>query len=294
MSATDAPGGPAAAPSCPRHPDRPSYVRCQRCERPTCPECQRPAAVGVQCVDCVAEQARTTRQHRTVLGAPVRADDRPYVTLTLIGLCVLSWLAQRVIGWDGWTSQLVFRPVLGDTEPYRALTAAFLHSESPFHILLNMYALWIVGPQLERVLGRARFAALYLVSAVAGSVAFLLLAAPGGDAWFTPVLGASGAVFGLFGAFAVISRRLDRRASGIYSLLAINLVIGFVLPNIAWQSHLGGLVVGAAIAAGFAYAPRERRRTWGVAVPALALGLVVGAAMLRYATAPSLVELVFR
>lgn len=232
------------------------------------------------------------RQARTVLGAPVRTDDRPYVTMVLIGLCVLSWVAQRTIGWDGWTSNLVFAPFLGESEPYRALTAAFLHAETPFHLLVNMYALWMVGPPLERLMGRARFLALYLVSAIGGSVAYLLLASPTSDAWFSSVVGASGAVFGLFGAFAVVSRRLDRRDSGIYTLLGLNLVIGFVIPGIAWQSHLGGLAVGAAIAAGFAYAPKERRRAWAVAAPALALAVVVGAAVLRYATAPSVAELI--
>ena len=257
-----------------------------------CPECQRPAAVGVQCVDCVAEQARKVRQPRTLLGAPVRADDRPYVTLTLIGLCVLSWVAQQTLGWDRWTSNLVFAPFLGETEPYRALSAAFLHADAPYHLLLNMYALWMVGPVLEGLLGRARFLALYLVSAIGGSVAFLLLAAPTSEAWFTSVVGASGAVFGLFGAFAVVSRRFDRRDTGIYVVLALNVVIGFVIPGIAWQSHLGGLAVGAAVAAGFAYAPQERRRVWAVAAPALALAVVVSVAVLRYATAPSVAELI--
>lgn len=276
-------GPPEGPPVCPRHPDRVSYVRCQRCGRPTCPECQRQAAVGVQCVDCVAEAARAVPQARTVFGGPVRAG-RPVVTLGIVAACVVSFLLQQA-GPD-WTLRWAFWPAIGEIEPWRFLTVAFLHSPSSvFHILFNMYALWMVGPFLEQAFGRARFAALYVLSAVAGSVGVLLLASPLDVSWRTLTVGASGAVFGLFGALFVVMRRLSRDVRGIAVLIVLNVVIGFVLPDIAWQAHLGGLVVGAGLAAVYAYAPRERRAVAAVAGSALVALLLVGLALLRYSLA---------
>jgi membrane associated rhomboid family serine protease len=247
-----------SAPVCPRHPDRESYVRCQRCERPVCPECQRPAAVGVQCIDCVRQQTRGARQPRTTFGGRV-SGERPTVTLTLIGACVAMFVLQQIPGL-GITSQFAFYPILADMQPWRFLTAAFLHSPSWFlHIAFNMYALWLLGPYLEGLLGRLRFAVLYLVSALGGSVGYLLLADPLGRSWVTPTVGASGAVFGLFGAIVVVNRRLGRQMNQILVVIAINGVIGFLVPGIAWQAHLGGLVTGAAVAGTLAYAPRVRR-----------------------------------
>ena len=185
---TPSTGGPVpgAVPVCPRHPDRVAYVRCQRCERPTCAECQRPAAVGVHCVDCVREAARTAPVTRTAFGAPVRAG-RPVVTLTLIGLCVLSFLLQQVPG-ISWTGGLIFSPAAGQVEPWRFLTAAFLHDPQVIlHLAFNMYALWILGASLENALGRARFLTLYVLSAIGGSVMVVLLASPTSDSWYTAV-----------------------------------------------------------------------------------------------------------
>ena len=272
----------AGPPVCPRHPDRISYVRCQRCARPVCPECQRQAPVGVQCVDCVAEAARSARPTQTALGGRV-TDGRPVVTITIIALCVVSFVLQLAV--PGWTNQWFFSPAAGQVEPYRFLTTAFLHSTSIFHILFNMYALWIVGPFLENALGRARYIALYLISAVAGSVGVLLLASPLSVSWVTGAVGASGAVFGLFGAVLVVLRRLGRNAQSFLMIIGLNLVIGFVVPGIAWQAHVGGLVVGAGLGAAYAYAPRLRRREVGIVATVVAAALVVGLALLKYASA---------
>ena len=250
-------------PVCPRHPDRESYVRCQRCNRPTCPECQRPAAVGIQCVDCVAEGARTVRQARTVFGGSP-TDGRPLATMTIIGICVVVFLGQQAV--PGLGSRIAFVPALGQSEPWRFITSAFAHG-GLMHIAFNMYALWVMGSYLEPMLGRARFVAIYVLSALGGSVMYLLLAAPTSIAdamagnygmWRTGAVGASGAVFGLFGAFLVLQRRLGRSAAGMYVIIGINAVIGFVLPNIAWQAHLGGFLTGAAAAAAIAYTGRNR------------------------------------
>lgn len=280
-----------APPVCPRHPDRVAYVRCQRCGRPTCPECQRPAAVGIQCVDCVREQARTVRTGRTIFGGPV-TDGRPTVTLAIIVACGVVWLAQLTT--SGVTNALDFVPSLGWSEPWRFLTSAFAHSPAmPLHILFNMYALWIVGQYIEPLLGRARFLALYVISALGGGVMVLLLASPpdpntlqlSASAWNTGVVGASGAVFGLFGGLLVLNRQLGRSSAGMWATLAINAVFGFVVPRISWQGHLGGFLSGLAVAAVIAYAGRQPKRQWlGLAVVTVVL---VAAAVAKYLTLPA-------
>jgi membrane associated rhomboid family serine protease len=231
--------------------------------RPTCPECQRPAAVGIQCVDCVAEGRKTVRQGRTVFGGAV-TDGRPVATMAIIGICLVVFLAQMTV--PGLDNRVSFVPALAQSEPWRFVTSAFAHGGLT-HIAFNMYALWVMGTYLEPMLGRARFVAVYLLSALGGSVMYLLLSAPPSAAevatgdygtWWTGAVGASGAVFGLFGAFLVLQRRLGRSAAGMYVIIGINAVIGFVLPNIAWQAHLGGLLTGAAVAAAIAYSGRNR------------------------------------
>ena len=281
-----------AEPVCPRHPDRVAYVRCQRCGRPTCPECQRPAAVGIQCVDCVREGQKSMRMPRTQFGAKVTPDGRPVVSLAIIVIAVAVWLLQTVS--PRVTTELAFRPVLGVDEPWRFLTAAFAHSPgSPLHILFNMFALWQIGQYLEPMLGRVRFAILYLVSAFGGSVGYLLLASPpalpltqagiNASSWITPVVGASGAVFGLFGALLVLNRHLGRSSGPMFGVLAINAVLGFVLPGIAWQAHLGGLVTGAALAAVIAATASQGRRRFQLPALAAVLVLVAVAAVAKYA-----------
>jgi membrane associated rhomboid family serine protease len=279
--------GSQEAPVCPRHPDRVSYVRCQRCGRPACPECQRPAAVGFQCVDCIREQAASAPARRNAFGGAVRGDT-PVVTYALIGLCVVVYLLQLVI--PGITRSFAYAPVYTagaggviPAEPWRMLTAAFLHSPSSFlHIAFNMYALYILGKVLEPAMGRARFLALYLISALGGSIGVLLLS----DNPLQPVVGASGAVFGLFGALFIVQRKRGGDVRQIVVLIAINAVIGFVVAGIAWQAHLGGLIAGAACAAAIAYAPRGVRQArtqllgLGGVVVLLALLTFVGVSLL--------------
>ena len=237
--------------------------------------------MGIQCVDCVAQAAKAVPTQRTAFGGAVRGG-RPVVTLTIIGICVVSWVLQLVTGGD-WTQRWAFAPVVGIEEPWRFLTAAFLHSSSVLHILFNMYALWLVGPFLEQVFGRGRFAALYVLSAVGGSVGYLALATPTIDGgWATPVVGASGAVFGLFGAIIPVLRRMGRNATQIVVLIAINMAIPFFVPGIAWQAHLGGLVVGLALGAGFAAAPRERQALVGWLLPAVVGVVLVAVTIWRY------------
>ena len=285
MTQPPLPGGTppteSAVPVCPRHPGRESYVRCQRCERPVCPECQRPAAVGVQCVDCVKQQNKGMRPARTVFGGTVRAG-KPRITQGLIAACVLVYLGQ--LASPEITSRFQYVPALTASEPWRMITAAFLHSPGLFlHIVFNMYALWLTGPYLEALIGRARFIALYLLSAFGGSVFYLLLVPPyDADGYARAAVGASGAVFGLFGALVVVNRRLNRDVSQILVIIALNAAIGFYPGiNIAWQAHLGGLVTGAVAAAALAFAPQQRRSTvQAVVLGAVAL-LLVGLTVLR-------------
>jgi membrane associated rhomboid family serine protease len=274
-----------AEPVCPRHPGTVAYVRCQRCGRPTCPACQRPAAVGVQCVDCVAEGARSVRGATTVFGGRV-TDGRPLVTWTIMAICAVVWLGEltstRVY------QEVAFAPFLGESEPWRFLTSAFAHSPSvPLHIMFNMYALFVLGGYLEPALGRARFLAAYLVSALGGSVVYLLLTPrpdlslpPQGQAWYGGMVGASGAVFGLFGVYLVVNRVLKRSNTAMFGTLAINAAFGFLYPGIAWQAHLGGLLTGIACAGAVAaFRAKERRGLqWAgfAAVTALLVVLTVG------------------
>jgi membrane associated rhomboid family serine protease len=160
-------------------------------------------------------------------------------------------------------------------EYYRLLTSAFLHA-GVMHILFNRFALAQIGPILEHALGRARYLSLYLLSALGGSVAAFLLAPPA-----QPSVGASGAIFGLFGAYYVVVRRLGGETGPIVVLLAINLVITFTVPNIDWRAHLGGLVTGAVRAAAFAYAPRGPRQAGlhAGACVAVAVAFVVAVVM---------------
>ena len=289
-------GIPAAEPSaeipvCPRHPDRPAYVRCQRCGRPACPDCQRAAAVGFQCVDCVNETKRTTATPRSVYGgAP--AVGRPLVTIGLIAACAVVYVLQWIVPNDGIYQDFAFAtvyatPEYGAFEPWRMLTSAFLHSQGfILHIVLNMYMLWMFGQALEPLLGRIRFLALYLLSAVGGSVGYLLLTPayiPGQP--LTGVVGASGAIFGLFGAMLVVQRHRGGDTRQLWVLIAINGVIGFVVPQIAWQAHLGGLITGALCAAVIAYAPRgPRRGLLQAAGLVLVVCLLIAATALRVAT----------
>lgn len=273
------PTGAPALPTCPRHPDRVALVTCQRCGRPTCPECQRPAPVGIQCVDCVNEGAKQVRRAGGIFGGTVTRG-RPTVTYTLIAICVVVWLGQKVV--PSLTSDIWFAPAEAGSQPWRMLTAAFAHSpDSIFHILFNMYALWVCGQYLEPLLGRARFLALYLISAFGGSVGVMLLAGSPttireaqASGWLTPTVGASGAVFGLFVALVVLNRHLGRDYSQIIVLIVINAVLGFVVAGIAWQAHLGGAITGgicAAIITGFKSRPQLQWAAMGGLLIALVL-----------------------
>ncbi|MGE2729488.1 rhomboid family intramembrane serine protease [Mycolicibacterium vaccae] len=258
MSYPYQPGGQQPpVPTCYRHPDRATWVRCTRCGRFICPECMRSAAVGHQCPDCVGAAARTAPVVRTPLGGRRRDSTVPLVTYALIAINVVMFILQSAS--SALERDLVlWAPAVADGDLYRLLTSAFLHY-GLVHLLFNMFALYIVGPPLEMALGRMRFVSLYLLSALGGSVLVYLLSSLN-----SATAGASGAIFGLFGATFVVGRKLNADVRGVIAIIVLNLVITFVIPlvssqNISWQGHLGGLVTGAAVAAAYAYAPARQR-----------------------------------
>jgi membrane associated rhomboid family serine protease len=225
----------------------------------------RSASVGFQCPDDVAAGAQSVREGRTVFGGKV-SGDTSRVSIALVALNVLVFVAGLALGERELQEAYGNLPgpvLLNDGsiggvmtgEYYRLLTAAFLHG-GPFHLAMNMFALATLGPTLESALGRTRYLALYLLSALGGSTLSFLLSSPGQLG-----VGASGAIFGLFGAYYVVVRRLGGETRQIVTLLGINLVITFAVPIIDWRAHLGGLVVGALVAAALAYVPKGPRRT---------------------------------
>ncbi|MFT4235410.1 MAG: rhomboid family intramembrane serine protease [Microbacterium sp.] len=238
---------------CYRHADRQSFVMCQRCLRTICPECQTQGPVGVICPECMKEQKRNRTpaqkraQRRWGSGGAVALSGggtrvTTWLAIVIAGAYVLSLLSMAIPAFDvkGW---LLFWPPYiypqsGFFEPWRLLTVSLTHS-GIWHVGLNLLSLWMIGRVLEPIIGGARFLALFLLSTLGGSVAVALLA------FDTPVVGASGAIFGLVGALVVIARRLGGDITGILIMVGINLVIGFIPGfNVAWQAHVGGLVTG--------------------------------------------------
>jgi membrane associated rhomboid family serine protease len=231
------------------------------------------ASVGFQCPECVQAGRRMQREARTVLGGKPTASTS--VTSAIIGLSLIAFVGQMSMGISASAMRFGMLPsgIALAGEWWRLLSAAFLHG-GVLHIAFNMYILWIVGQQLERILGHSRFLALYLVSAIGGSVASYAF-----SAFHTVSVGASGAVFGLMGAFVVTGRRLRFDVSQIVVLIGLNTVIGFVVPGIDWRAHMGGLLTGAVLALIYARAPRRGRSTWqwsGVAVVVVAVMAFAG------------------
>ena len=241
-------------PTCPRHSDRVSYARCKRCMRPACGECQINLDVGMICPDCYRElygrqyQARTPRRFV------------PYVTYTLIGINVVVYLLQLIIPqyWVYSMFALKWDYTEFTGEYYRVLTSGFLHSQNDYsHIVMNMLSLYIFGIALEQMMGWWRYLLVYLFSIVGGSFGVLLLDDPTAE-----VVGASGGIFGLIGAYLVIMVVLRERDNirALMIMIAVNVAFGFLVPGISWQAHAGGFVIGA-LATVVLLAPQIIQRT---------------------------------
>ncbi|MDP9091955.1 MAG: rhomboid family intramembrane serine protease [Actinomycetota bacterium] len=251
---------------CYRHPNREAGVRCTRCDRPICPECMRPASVGFHCPDDVNIARKSVRAPRTSVGARLMQSP-PYVTFALIAANVVIYLITVAQSGKGFTGplgvplhrlfdnwQLQPLAVKQRSEYYRLLTSAFLHV-SVLHIGSNMLALFFIGPPLERLLGRWRFSAVYLLGALGGSAAVY--------AWGdinVPEVGASGAIFGLFAACLVFVRKLGLDLQWLVGIIVINFVLTFSIQNISRLGHLGGFVAGGLAALAIGGMPHLRQR----------------------------------
>jgi membrane associated rhomboid family serine protease len=246
-----------------------------------------PAAVGFHCPECVAEGRKTTRAARTIYGGVVRPGEQPgLITKALIAINVVMFVitiasGAGVINGSGSSSiydhLALSPPAVANGEWWRLFSSAFLHF-GILHIAFNMYALWIFGPVLESVMGKLRFSALYLLGGLGGSVLSVAL----GPLDATSA-GASGAIFGLFGAYYLIARHRNDNTQSIAFTIVANLVLSFSVSNIDWRGHVGGLITGTAVAAVIAYAPRGPRRDLvqaagvGVVAILLAAGSVLAA-----------------
>lgn len=266
---------------CASHPDRPTGLACSRCGRPACPECLRPAAVGQHCTQCVKEGNASVRRARTVAGAPT-GGTYGLVTYILMGLNVLAFVvtaAQSRSILDNAADSPLFRawalfpPAVARGDFERLIGSGFLHI-GLFHLLVNMFALYIIGRDVEAILGRARYVAVYVVSLLGGAASVMLLESP-----LSLTAGASGAIFGLLGAQAVILLKLKRSATPVLVVIGLNIVISISIPGISLWGHTGGLVAGALATAGILFLPgntRSSRAGWSAvaAVAALALAII--------------------
>lgn len=294
---------PAGVPVCYRHPGRETHISCQRCGKHICPDCMREASVGFHCPDCVAEGRRSVRQATNPYGG--RPSARPELTTyALMAVNLAVFVALLVAGGAGSAlgRALLLVPLgscrpnarevytgIGDGAtcanlgtwvegvatgaPWQLITSGFAHV-SALHIGLNMLMLYLIGPQVERVMGRGRFLALYGLALLGGSTAVMWLSEP-----YSSTLGASGAVFGLIGALLVVVLKVGGDPRQLLLWLGLNVVISVVgAAGISWQGHLGGFLAGVAAALVIAYAPRERRvllQTLGlVALTGILLALI--------------------
>jgi membrane associated rhomboid family serine protease len=292
------PGG--GVPTCYRHPGRESYIRCQRCDKTICPDCMNDAAVGFQCPDCIKAGAKQTRSGRTAYGG-LRPTDASTTSVTLIVVNVAVWVGLLAAG--GFASRLfdlmalrpqaacrlpqalysadgaectfggTLMPGVADGAYWQLLTSMFTHV-SPLHLAFNMLALWVLGPQLELVVGRVRFLALYFLAGLAGG-ALVMWAGP----QFSGTHGASGAVYGLMAALLVVALKVGGDARGLLLWVGINALLTFTIPNISWQGHLGGFLGGLLVGAILVHAPRGPRRTRYQVVGMVAVGVLVVAAI---------------
>lgn len=292
---------------CYRHPDRETGVSCSNCGRPICWECMTPAPVGFRCPECMG---RVRSERRT---APVisRAQTRDRwagrtgapATRALVGINVAVFILEVLFG--GLGGNLLFGQVGGQVvvrgalypilvaqnhEYWRLVTSMFLHINL-LHIGFNMWALWVAGTWLEHLIGTKRFLVIYFVSGLAGSALVMLLANP-----LAPTLGASGAIFGVFGAlFMVTLHSHDLQSSMLRGqlgfIILINLAFTFSSSGISWQAHVGGLVGGVLAMEAMLHFGRRRlgrdMDATDVAWSLLVLAGVIAVILVRIVTFPA-------
>jgi membrane associated rhomboid family serine protease len=282
---------------CYRHPDRETGLSCSECGRPICADCANFGPVGIRCPDHATASGRrpaTRIRPRPVRRAPgvALASGSAPVTRILIAVNVAIYLltAAQGRGFNDPGGSLYNKFVLvgsdfvvrhfgypggdlaHDHQWWRLVTAMFLHA-SILHIAFNMYALWVIGTPVEQYLGRTRYLGLYFVSGLAGSAGALIQSPT------TPVVGASGAIFGILGAMLIIEWQVTGRLAGnAMTWIVINLVISFAIPNISWGGHVGGLIGGILITLAYAGWRERGRAAYGHLGLGGVLGLMVVAA----------------
>jgi membrane associated rhomboid family serine protease len=266
---------------CYRHPDRETGLSCSECGRPICADCANFGAVGIRCPDHASVRGSTTTRlkPKPVRRAPGTAlgTNRAPVTYTLIAINVALYLLTVAQGGGSFSSPggslfnktVLYGPFVAHGDWWRLVTAMFLHA-SLLHIGFNMYALWVIGRIVEQYLGTVRYIGLYFVSGLAGSAGALL------QAPHTPILGASGAIFGILGAMLVIEWQVTGSLAGqAAALIAINLVISFLIPGISWGGHVGGLIGGILVMLAYAHWSDRGRAQYGQLGLGGVLGLIV-------------------
>lgn len=234
-----------AAPVCYRHPDRHTLLECSRCGRPICTACSVDASVGQRCPECL----RSEGTQKIIPTAATRGRAGIPATKTFMGLAAVFFVLGSLAGLEATFVQNLaqFNPAVAAGEWWRLFTPVLLHG-SLMHILFNMWALWVLGPQIERGVGTWPFVSLYLASAAVGGVFLFYLGSPTALA-----VGASGAIFGLFGIWLnwAVHRRGTVQGQALLRqigfLLLLNAALPLMLPGIAWQAHLGGLIAGFVI-----------------------------------------------
>ncbi len=259
---------------CYRHNDRETGVSCSNCGNPICPDCMTSTPVGMRCPDC-SKQKTQVRNMRDMAVEPT-------VAYVLIAINVLMYFGQQASpGNSVYRDFVLYGPFVADGEWWRLLTAGFLHA-GLFHLALNMYALYFLGRMLEPALGHVRFAGLYFASLLAGSFGAVLLSPE------TPVVGASTAIFGLFGAAIIMARNrgIDLMASGLLPILLLNLAITFFPgSNISIGGHLGGLAGGLLAAFAIEELAKRRRSQVGAVLVCAAIAIVSVIAAVAVTTA---------
>jgi membrane associated rhomboid family serine protease len=214
------------------------------------------ASVGFHCPDCTRTRPQEVRTSRQLFGAGRGAAFRPIVTQVLIGLNAAVFLLDVFLAGDPFSGggdltadgALLgafdgrfgpFAAGVSDGEWWRLVTGGFLHG-GLLHLGMNMLVLYLIGPLLERELGKVNYAFLYFTALLAGSLGVMLLDP------FAVTVGASGAIYGLLGAAVALqlSRGINPWSSGIGGLILINVLITFSVPGISIGGHLGGLVGG--------------------------------------------------
>lgn len=243
------------------------------------------APVGFHCPECVREASKVVRPGRTLAGGAIHRNPTLITKILVaanVGLYAIQYLSN-----DRVTNEYAMNgvAVAFSGEWWRLITSAFLHA-SPTHLLLNMLALWIVGGIVEPRLGRWRYLTVYLVSALAGSVLSYVV-----DPVSQTSVGASGAVFGLFGALLILVLKLRLDVRGVVALIVINVVIGFVPAfGINWRAHLGGLIAGTILTAVMVYAPQRSRLWMSIGASALLVLVCIGGTIVRTNQIRSCVE----